>query len=183
MRYDRVFVHAGQMEKRGDEYEFLTEDKHGFLHGEIRVEAVKILREQGRIKEIIVVGGPTEDGMSKVKLIAERIGGKVTQLESTPSTRSNLEVIKKYLGDDEGKNGLLTNFYHLPRAMRLSAEKGLNLIPISAEAVLLADDPRWLEKIKEWHSQSSMLKRIISEIYGLSCLEEEKYDSYRLEFG
>lgn len=187
MEYDRVFVHAGQMAKVGEEYEFLPEDRHGFLHGEIRVEAIKILRKQGKVKKIIVVGGPTEDGMNKVKLIAERIGGKVIQLESTPSTRNNLEVVKEYLGDlgdDEGKNGLLTNFYHLPRAMRLSAEKGLNLIPVCAEAILLTDDPHyWEGKIEKWYSQDSMLARFLWEIQGLSCLEKEKYDNYRLEFG
>lgn len=173
MIYDRVFVHSAQMAKVGDGYEFLAEDEHGFLHGEIRVEAIKILRKQGRVREIIVVGGPTKDGMSKVKLIAEKIGGQVTQLESIPSTENNIEMIKNYLGEDYGINGLLTNFYHLPRAMRLAAEKGLNLIPICAEAVLLTDSPRWLKEIKKWYGQGSMLTRVLSEIRGLNSLETE----------
>jgi len=183
LKYDRVFVHAAQMTKVGDEYDFLIEDKHGFLCGEIRVEAIKVLRKQERVKEIIVVGGPTEDGASKVRLIAERIGGVVTQLESIPSTRSNIEAIKDYLGDDNGKNGFLTNFYHLPRVTRLAAEKELYLIPVCAEAVLLTDSPHWLEKIKEWYGQSSMFTRILSEIQGLSQLEGGKYDNYLSEYG
>lgn len=171
MIYDRVFVHAAEMAKAGEGYEFLPEDKHGFLHGEIRVEAVKVLRKQGRVKEIIVVGGPTEDGVSKAKLIAERIGGAVIQLESIPSTQNNIRVIKNYLGDCGGKNGLLTNFYHLPRAMKLTSSKGLNLIPICAEAILLTDDPNWLRKIEDWYGQASMYTRILSEIQGICSLE------------
>lgn len=178
MIYDKIFVHAAQMTKIGDGYVFMGEDKHGFLHGEIRVEATKVLRRQNRVNEIIVVGGPTEDGMSKVKLIAERIGGVVTQLESIPSTQNNLDVIKDYLGDDRGNNGLLTNFYHLPRAMRLSIERGLNLIPVCAEAVLLSEDVNWLGKIKEWYGgQDSMFLRLISEIQGLSDLEKDSYNN------
>jgi len=161
------------MAKVGDVYEFLAEDEHGFLHGEIRVEAIKILQKQGRVREIIVVGGPTKDGMSKVKLIAEMIGGKVTQLESIASTEGNIKTIKNYLGEDKGKNGLLTNFYHIPRVLRLISENGLRMIPICAEAVLLADNPQWLNKIKEWYGEPSMLKRILSEIQGLNYIEDK----------
>lgn len=183
MKYDKVFIHAAQMAKTEGEYEFLTEDKHGFLHGEIRVEAIKVLRKQGRVKEIVVVGGPTEDGMNKVELIANMIGGKVTKLESIPSTRSNLDAIKSFLGEGSGNNGLLTNFYHLPRAMRLAAEKSLNLIPICAEAILLTDGFHWLEKIKAWYGQDSMLTRTLSEIQGLSRLEGENYSAYISQYG
>ena len=164
-------------------YKFLGKDKHGFLHGEIRVEAVKVLRKQGRVKEIVVVGGPTEDGTNKVELIANMIGGTVTKLESMPSTRSNLDAIKSFLGEGSGNNGLLTNFYHLPRATRLATEKGLNLIPICAEAILLTDSPHWLGKIKSWYDQDSMLTRILSEIQGLSHLEGENYNTYISQYG
>jgi hypothetical protein len=183
MKFDKVFVHTAEMALIEGRYEFLPEDKHGFLHGEIRVEAIKILRKQEKVKEIIVVGGPTEDGASKAKLMADRIGGKVIPLESIRSTRGNIESIKNYLKGNNGRNGFLTNFYHIPRTLRLVAENGLDLIPICAEAVLLADNPCWINKIKEWYQHSSMLKRIVSEIQGLSFLEDGKYRDYVSEYG
>ena len=172
---DKVFVHTGEMERRGKEYEFLAKDKRGFIHGEIRVAAIKILREQGKVKEIIVVGGPTKDGANKVRIIAKMIGGKVTQLQSVASTGGNIKAIKDFLGEDTGKNALLTNFYHIPRALRLITDNGLKIIPLCAEAILLTDDPNWLKKITEWYNQPSMLRRILSEIEGLSDIEKGTY--------
>ena len=78
---------------------------------------------------------------------------------------------------------MLTNFYHLPRAMRLATENEVNLIPICAEVVLLTDAPQWLEKIKDWYTQGSMLIRILSEIQGLSYLEIEQYTDYLSKYG
>lgn len=182
MKFDKVFVHTAEMALIEGRYEFLPEDKHGcFLHGEIRVKAIEIFQE--KVKEIIVVGGPTEDGVSKAKLMADRIGRKAIPLESIRSTRGNIEAIKNYLGGDNGRNGFLTNFYHIPRTLRLVAENGLNLIPICAEAVLLTDNPRWANKIKEWYHHPSMLKRVLREIQGLSFLEDGKYRDYVSEYG
>lgn len=179
MKYGKVFVHAAEMVKREERYEFLEENQDGFLHGEIRVEAIKILRKQEKVDEIVIVGGPTPDGASKVKLIAEMIGGKTTQLETRPNTGGNIQSIKGYLGEDKGRNALLTNFYHIPRVLRLINDNGVRVIPLCAEAVLLTDDPKWKEKIEEWYGQFPMLKRILSEIQGLSDIEKENYQSKR----
>jgi hypothetical protein len=165
------------MEKVGEKYEFMPEDECGFLHGEIRVAAVKVLIRKRLTKEVVVVGGPIKDGQSKVELIAEMIKNDlvpVKKLESRPNTRSNVEVIKNYLSgkDDKEKNGLLTNFYHLPRALRLISENGYKLVPIAAEAVLLADDPHWESAIKRWYSEESMKKRLFFEIKGLAAIEK-----------
>lgn len=175
--YNRVFVLAGEMEKTNGGHDFLEEDKYGSIHGKIRVEAIKILRNQGRVKEIIVVGGPTKDGKSKAQLIATRIGGKVTKLESEASTGGNFETIEKHLNKNgcENNDGLLTNFYHLPRTLRLISNKGFKLIPICAEAVLLTDKSRWVKNIKEWYRHPSMVDRIHWEIQGLSDIEEGNY--------
>ena len=181
MKYDRIFILAAQMERRGERYDFLEEDRNGFLHGEIRVAAAKLLIEKGMVKEVIVVGGPTLDGRSKVELIAALLPTTVpiVKLETQPNTLSNVEKIKEYLaeeGEEGEKNGLLTSFYHLPRALRMISANGYKLIPIAAEAILLADDPCWEGKIREWYSEESMLTRIVSEIRGLSAIEMARFE-------
>ncbi len=178
MFYDVVFVHAAQMEKRGGEYVFLPEDGSGFLHGEIRIEAAKILMAQGMVRQFVAVGGPTKDGVSKAEMIAVILGGGTIPLKTQPNTQSNISEIKNFLGDTEGVFGLLTNFYHVPRAIRMASEKGVNLIPICAEAVLMAADIGWTEKIKEWYGSDSMLTRILSEVRGLSDLETNAYSNH-----
>jgi len=180
MVYDRVFVLAAEMYRRdGRYYDFLVEDNNGFLHGEVRVRAIEILWRQEKVKEIVVVGGPTRGGENKAQFIAKLIAGKigkkigttVVPLESKASTCGNLEAIKSYYTVGEN-DGLLTQFYHMPRVLRLMKEMGINLIPICAEAILLTHSLSWLEKMREWYSSPAMVQRIIMEINGLSAIEE-----------
>ena len=90
-----------------------------------------------------------------------------------------MDTIKAYLTKvkNRGRNGLLTNFYHLSRALRLISDNGFKLIPVCAESVLLTDNPNWLKEIKEWYNQLSMLKRTLSEIQGLTDIELETYQN------
>lgn len=173
MGYDQVFVLAAEMVRQGEEWTFLSQDRHGFLHGEVRIEAVNMLLRQGMVEELIVVGGPTKDEVSKVDLMAELIEGKVTRLESIASTGGNVGAIKRHVRGEN--NGILTQFYHLPRTWRLLAENGLSLVPICAEAVLLADNPNRIEEIRRWYSDEAMVLRMIMEITGLSDLEAGRY--------
>jgi len=188
--YDRVFLHISEMKKAGDKYVFLEKDEHGSLLGDIRVEAAKILIKQKRVGTIITVGGPTLDRKeSKAKLVAKMIpnGVKVVALDSQPNTGGNLKAIMDYLSNEKvGINAFLTNYYHIPRLLKLILQNGTSviaggsmLVPLCAEAVLLTDSETWAEKIREWYSDKFMLKRIISEIQGLSHLEQNKYSSYR----
>ena len=189
--YDRVFVLAGEMEKTNGGHKFLEEDKSGFLHGEIRFDAIKILYEQSRIKkEIIFVGGPVKNDRAnyKPKIMKELMEKEakvnadfLKTLESDSNTESNILFIKDYLNQINNKhknekNGLLTHFYHLPRVLRLIIrEKKLRLLPICAEAVLLQYDPSYKEKIEKWYDQKSMITRVYWEIHGLTDIGKGKY--------
>lgn len=173
MGHNQVFVLAAEMVRQGEEWTFLPQDRYGFLHGEVRIEAANILSRQGMVEELIVVGGPTKDGVSKVDLMAKLIEGKVTRLESIASTGGNIGAIKRHVRGEN--NGILTQFYHLTRTWKLLAENGLLLVPICAEAVLLADNPDRVEEIRRWYSDKSMVHRIIMEISGLSDLEAGRY--------
>ena len=174
--YDVVFVHSAQMVRKEDgTYVFLAEDKAGFLHGETRVKAAQILWARGLIRQLVAVGGPTKDGASKAKLIADLLGYGAIPLETQPYTQSNIEEIKRFLGDRKGRFGLLTNFYHIPRAIRMATENGVNLIPICAESVLMAADMSQAKQIEEWYGSASMLRRMLFEIQGLRDLEGGEY--------
>ena len=175
MDYNQIFVLASEMAQREDgEWDTIREDRNGFLDdGGARIAAVKVLREQGKVNEIVAVGGKAIEGVSKVELMAERIGGEVTRLESEASTGGNFAAIERHISGKD--NGFLTHFYHLPRALRIMAERELNLIPICAEAVLLADNPHWMEEIRKWYSSQAMVRRFLAEIYGLSDLEAGRY--------
>lgn len=179
-KYNRVFVLAGEMEKTNGNYDFLEEDKSGFINGEPRYEAVELLKKHGRVNEIIFVGGPVknDETKSKADVMKDKMEGNAIALPSEANTKSNIEAIENYLEknkSNDGTDGLLTQFYHLPRIMRLIKDKKLNLTPICAEAILLAERPSRVKDIKEWYSQPSMVHRIYCEIDGLSDIEKGKY--------
>ncbi len=190
--YDMVFVHAAEMYWRNkNNFGFLSEDKDGFLWGEIRVEAIQIMRRLDTVKEIIIVGGPIREGegkgISKPKLIAEMIGGEVTELLSQASTRGNFVAIKDWLKSKEieagnKEIGFLTNYYHLPRVERMIKKEGLRnylIHPISAEEIILIENPKRIEEIVEMYRRPSGIERLRAEMKGLSALRQsDEYSGY-----
>ena len=143
---------------------------------------------QGKVEKFIVVGGGAEEkyecsDFKKVNDMKQFLcceNGieleRVIRIVSEADTTGNLYAIKKLniLQSFEGKDVvILTNFYHLPRAMLMASRifegMDINFIPISAEAVVGKCHPSYSFYPKEF------LFRIYKEINGLRDWENETY--------
>ena len=197
MKYDIVIVLCASA--KTNDGKFVEFEKGQYLGGQTRMDAAVKLYESNRKAQFILVGGynKNEEKSNKVDGMQEflrvRCGENINTLlsPSLPCTRHNLITIfntwKKKGEIKELKNkkiGLLTNFYHLPRAMRFWSElvnqKEFTGIPtpflISAESV--NDDSgevhiRFIE----------YLLRINGEVKGLKDIEEAQYDDKCIEIG
>ena len=178
---------------------------------EFRFKAVKRLYKDGVCKNFILVGGvvkkwvgdkkkntlidgkpvPKKDVMRQ-RLECSEYGiprKNLLDVESMSNTKGNamavLEYLAKFNAPYINNIGLLTNFYHLPRAMKIFIEKaGLRLIPICAESIVYGEN---YEELKKFYkeivvSNDEKITRILaddvgdgSEIKGMWDMESGKY--------
>ena len=140
-------------------FDELSEDKKRiiplYLGGQVRMEAaVDIARF---VQNFIVVGGSEtkvtgmKDYLSRglqKEIKKNRITPKIIRIESEADTTGNLWAIRKWIETYNikfsGKRiGILTNFYHLLRAMRLSKDilPEYCFIPLVAESLIDRHQP------------------------------------------
>ncbi len=190
IKYDLSIVLCASAFNEYGVFDELSKDKQTgepiYVGGQIRMQAVVDIQE--KVKNFIVVGGGAErnyecSNPKKVndmknflccKNNVER--QKVIRIMSEHDTIGNLHAIYKLdvLKNFKNKNvAILTNFYHLPRAMLMASHifkgKGINFIPISAEAVIEKCHPSYSFYSKEF------LLRVYREINGLRDWENEVY--------
>jgi hypothetical protein len=161
-------------------------DKNGtYLGGNVRMKAALELKD--RTDKFVVVGGGMEkDGDEKWRktkdmfryLVDNGVNPKrIIRISSMPDTLGNLRAVYICLRGKFNlrKVGILTNYYHLPRAMTFAADifayEKYSFIPISAESVA-GGFP-----FKYWPQLNS---RIGGEINGLSDWEKGKYEDQGL---
>jgi|SRR3989344_2263299 len=187
-RYSRVYLLCTEMvvDAKGN-HVFPNANKDGAIHGEARVHAARIILEKGLAPAIFPVGGIDKDGFDKVTETARMISEdemKVQPLWSTRSTQGNAAVIHEHLAHNPpmqfvgyAQVGILTQFHHLPRAMRmLHDQRQHHIVPVCAEAILLAyDREKWLPSIMEWYSAPEMTRRLIKEMEGAAAIENNSY--------
>lgn len=160
---------------------------------EFRFKAVAKLYTEKRTQKFLLVGGPvkTKEPISKPEVMKQRLETKysvpsesLTIVKSSANTEGNAIAINQHLSCvnlSADSIGLLTNFYHLSRAIRIFIEFGkLRLIPISAESVIYQEE---YENIREFYN-SEGFSRILdtqkehnSEIKGMEAIEEGIYTS------
>jgi hypothetical protein len=170
-------------------------------------KAIKKLFSDGACSDFILVGGEVEiikDGkktafigntgktISKVEVMHHSLVNNyeipkenLTALKSVSNTKGNAKEIKKYFIEknitDLNDIGILTNFYHLPRAIKIFKEStGLCFIPISAESVIYDEE---YDSIKNFYREQGF-KMILgdtieqdSEIKGIGDMEKGSYSS------
>jgi hypothetical protein len=110
--------------------------------------------------------------------------GSLNPIESASNTEGNAMRVKQYLSEKNesyiNKIGLLTNFYHLPRAIKMFIDIAhLRLIPICAESIIYEDDFDNICHFYHHEGFSRIIndsKKCDSEIKGISAQE---YGSYR----
>lgn len=170
-------------------YSELDEDKNEkqqmiYLGGRIRMQAAVDIWQN--VSTFIVVGGNKNkvDDMKnyliqeiekeKKRGISDQIPN-IIRVESESDTNGNLKAIRKILKDNEKfkkkKVWILTNFYHLLRALRFASDifPEKNFTPLAAEAVIQKHHPIFSLYVQEF------LLRVASEINGLRDWENNRY--------
>lgn len=151
-----------------------------YLGGDVRMQAAVQIASQTEF--LIVVGGskPKVDDMKNF-LVQEFEKIKISnipdiiRIESDPDTLGNLWAIKKSGIKLNDGVGILTNFYHLPRSIRISNEvfPRIAFIPLAAESLLNMKQSTFPLFKKEF------ILRISREINGLSDIENGTYKNLR----
>lgn len=195
MKYDIIIVLCP--DKKGDNGKF-PEFKNGkYLGGQTRMDAaVEISKESNKTKFILVGGYNEDDGViSSTYYMASQkttdmqdfmkekgARNEIKIVNSLPCTRHNLIAIfnerMEELSNTDFNIGLLTNFYHLPRALNLwtklakeekEFEKKIieNPTPIVAESIV--------EENKRYSKHHEYILRLENELKGLIDLDTYKY--------
>jgi len=189
--YQAIFVLAADIEKTDSgEFKFIEKDnKNRALHGELRFKAAERLFQDGRVQRLVMIGGPqkggTANGVQKVEIMKRYLIEKynippavIDTKISESSTAGNAIAIYEYFSThpDFHPRGcaFLTNFYHIPRAIRIFNEYGLMLRSIAAESILFEGQEEQKD-ILEKYRQEAMINRIESEINGLKDWEQGTY--------
>lgn len=202
MKYSIVIVLSPGVTKDDSGQLVFTQSSNSFKYYieadpfEFRFKAVKKLYTSEAAKKFILVGGPVknEEKVSKTEVMQDRLnsfyGIPIDRLITVPSaanTEGNAMAVLERLSDKNDSYinaaGLLTNLYHLPRAMKIFQKvANLRLIPICAESLLLDDE---FENVKNFYRNEAS-KLIVKEnaddrceIRGLSALESETYESHK----
>ncbi len=170
-------------------------------------KAVKKLFSDGICRDFILVGGEVEvikagektafignEGKTipKVEVMHHSLVNNykiptenLTTLKSVSNTKGNAIEIKRYFAEknitDLSDIGILTNFYHLPRATKIFKEStGLSFIPIPAESIIYEEE---FDSIKNFYKEQGY-KMILgdtiekdSEIKGMGDMEKGSYSS------
>jgi hypothetical protein len=178
-----VFLLSAAVQNKGEGYELAEMDAGGILLGEWRLEACKQLISKNPELNVVIVGWHDEldPTVSRATVMHDLLIGHydvdparletITQEED--GTQGNMKAIARYLS--EGKVGpeecaLLTNFYHLPRVMRLLAEQGgLLITPIAAESLLVHRQ----EEIRVAYSSEAFSGRLMNELNSLGPTESD----------
>jgi hypothetical protein len=160
---------------------------------EFRFKAVKKLYEGGA-RKFILVGGSVINAKSISKpdvmediLVKEYYIPKscLMKLVSENNTEGNAKAVKEYYSNCKitYSLGLLTNFYHLVRAMKdFSTIHNLRFIPIAAESVIYQNKNEF-KKIRKFYEDTGFnliianTKGLNSEIKGISDKEFGNYKS------
>lgn len=170
------------------------------------MKAVKKIFNNGVCSDFILVGGEVEtikngerakfigsDGktLPKAEIVHYslvnhyRVPGKsLTMLQSDSNTLGNAKEVARYFREKNIKKfekiGILTSFYHLPRAMKIFKEAGLALIPICAESIVYDEE---FDLIKDYYKKEGFsrilasTRNVNSEIKGMGDQEKGSYIS------
>lgn len=211
MKYDIIIVLCP--EKKDPDGKFPDFKDGMYLGGQVRMDAAKKIYENNENAEFIVVGGYNSkskrsewekvDASQKVDdmksfLKKDCLGIKIIPIKSLPCTKHNLVAIfntwknseEKLKRLKDKKIGLLTNFYHLPRALRFwgeltNTEEFMGIpMPISISAESIIELPvnnmhiRFIEYLLRLEDERRGLKDIENESYAGSCLGK-KFDDFK----
>lgn len=210
MKYNYIIVLCPWKKINGKFPEFLGGE---YLGGQTRMDAAVELAKENKETIFILVGGYNEDddindsnyykesqktSDMKKHMVDNGINGdRIETVESLPCSKHNLVAIfNKYKEEFKDKNlriGLLTNFYHLPRALcfwhKLVKEEFNDIIenpiPIPAESII-GEQERYIhqhEYIVVLEKELKGIRELIINEYNDGCLKDvrKEYDNFKKE--
>lgn len=178
--YDRVFVLAADLTKSGDTFTLAGSDAGGVLLSDWRIKACAAIIARGLVRKIIIVGWHDEEfvevsrsGLMRTILIRD-YGIDADMVESVEQfkdgTIGNVQEILEYIekhGLDIRRCAILSNFYHLPRAMAFFYSSSTSSIKfLAAESFL----PEEIDNIKRSYASDAFSSRLESELTKLRDL-------------
>lgn len=159
-----------------------------YLGGQMRMQAAAKIYNDCRLKDckLIVIGGGVKEfdeatkwrKVKDMRRFLEKNGvprQSIVCIASEPDTSGNFRALWKEYGVElQGKTiGILTNFYHLPRAMRIAQDTQFNwnavFVPICAEAIIIPTQSPLL------NYGPQITARITAEAKGLADWERGEY--------
>ena len=198
MKYDKIIILSAE---RQDNNKRFPNFKNGmYSGGQVRMDAAALIAKSNPSSEIIVVGGYNElgtgdlDSSEKVDEISEFLRARVPNIRlqliySLPCTHHNfVAVFNRWKKENLFPNNVavLTNSYHLPRAMEfakrcndeLLKDNMINFHPLSAEDTIGESMEQIIGKrTSEYRSRIDKerdgLKKIISGQYKDYCLTRD----------
>jgi hypothetical protein len=177
-----------------------------YLGGQTRMDAAVIVAKQNPKTKIILVGGYNEDNYDKsdyykksqktenMKTFMHENGvekyvhnnnkkeERIITVESLPCTRHNLIAVfneyKEEFSKKDARIGLLTNFYHLPRALNFwekltKNEEDFKKIIKNPEPIIAES---FIEEKERYLHHCEYIKSLESELNGLRLLQTYKYN-------
>ncbi|HSW99674.1 MAG TPA: YdcF family protein [Patescibacteria group bacterium] len=170
-----------------DKGQFDEIDSNGlYLGGQVRMQAAAALHTDPTVeigKYIIVGGGMEKTNITKrqekVDCMCSFLKNKgvpketIVRVVSGADTSGNFRALWKVFRSElqQKRIGILTNFYHMPRVMRIAQDAQfdwqVSFVPICAEAIRPAEPP--LDHIP------GLSARIATEIKGLGDWERGEY--------
>ncbi len=171
---------------------------------EFRFKAAKKFYSEDKNLELILVGGTVKDEnretvkvnnkeVLKADVMKQRLecseygipSKHLHPIQSASNTEGNAMAVKRYLSEKNdayiNNIGLLTNFYHLPRAIKTFIDVShMRLIPICAESIVYKEE---FENIRHFYHHEGFsriindLKDHDSEIKGMLAQEAGSYTS------
>jgi DUF218 domain len=149
------------------------DDANGYLGGRVRLQAAVEVFPRTRL--MILLGGSEGKVRAMRSYLMEHLPAlaesRMMLVESSPDTLGNLRALAKVMESrSERRVGVLTNFYHIPRAMRLASDiisnPRISIVPLVAEAMVSDTGP---------FNEEHLSLRNQHEMCGLRALEEGTY--------
>lgn len=153
-----------------------AEDNYYF---DLRLAGFASLLELGFAKKLCIVGGDETIGENDVvnrafaitQMLVRDYGissDAVEHLVSTASTEGNMGVIVEHSKYSKLRAAIVTNNYHIPRALLFSFAYDVRLPMYPAEAFLLAEKSRTPEDLEKIFGNTLFAKRSVAGIKGIS---------------
>lgn len=188
--FDAVFGLAFDVEKTAETKSgfkpAMVDLKHHMeIYGDVRLEGFAALMKLGFTKNLVIVGGNETryegetPAVNRATAICEMLindygieENSISFISSEPNTAGNVAAIKKMIELeklDYQQCAIVSNFYHLPRAIAYLTFEKMPIAAYPAEAFSFLDDKKYKDKILKRFGNTALAVRMAKEIEGIAA--------------